>query len=578
LATTLQNHYKSVFFIIMLIMAVGFALLGLANTGESQKGYTSSLYEPGAKRELRGVEVVYVPGGCFEMGSAEEQIEALRAECEAECKTCDCNWYDNEGPAHEVCVDGFWISKTEVTNAQYRRCVQVGACSEPRNKTYYDNPRYNSHPVVNVSWYQASEYAQWMGGRLPTEAEWEYAARGPGGKRYPWGNTEPNCDLANFAYDCKGGKTEAGSFTAGASWVGALDMAGNVWEWTHTLYHNYPYDEKDGRENTSDMRSCRVLRGGTWGMWSYLNGNTHATLREGVQPGRVNNFIGFRFVQPETKDNNFGEVQRPTHAPPDDPPDVSDPTSEQPSIQPHAELPDSIIATLEASPHMQEANGVMMIYVPGGCFMMGSNESKKFDAPAHEVCVSPFWISRNEITFGQYRECVKWEVCEPLVGIPNSEDPAYDDYPAVGMTWHQAYDYARWLGGNLPTEAQWEYAARGPMNWSYPWGETEPTCNHINMEDCVKDTVAVGSYIGGASWVGAMDMAGNAREWVGDWFEEYSDKTLIDPTGPLEGTTKVMRGGSWKDGGRSALTYYRLWAAPDTVMNHVGFRVVAPAK
>ena len=123
---------------------------------------------------------------------------------------------------------------------------------------------YEDHPVVEVSWYGAKAYAEWAGGRLPTEAEWEYAARGPDSFIYPWGN-EFDCTRVNIGGDCDSYERTApvGSFPGGASWVGALDMAGNAWEWVSTLYEDYPYDAADGREDLDADGRC-VLRGGSW--------------------------------------------------------------------------------------------------------------------------------------------------------------------------------------------------------------------------------------------------------------------------------------------------------------------------
>jgi eukaryotic-like serine/threonine-protein kinase len=201
-----------------------------------------------------------VPAGEFWMGSLEGDSEA----------------YDDEKPRHRVFVDAFWIDRTEVTNAQYRQCVEAGVCSPPgqvsstTRESYYGNPEYDDYPVVHISWDQARAYAGWVGGRLPTEAEWEYACRGPGESTYPWGNDSPDEALLNYG-DNVGDTTEAGSYPEGKSWCGALDMGGNVGEWTRSLWgqgysepeFKYPYDPADGREDESAGQDVvRVLRGG----------------------------------------------------------------------------------------------------------------------------------------------------------------------------------------------------------------------------------------------------------------------------------------------------------------------------
>jgi formylglycine-generating enzyme required for sulfatase activity len=231
-------------------------------------------------RDKDGAVMVYVPAGEFWMGSDDDDPDAD----------------DDEKPMHKVFVDAFWIDQTEVTNAQYKKCVDAGACSPPSSsesyarKSYYGNSDYDDYPVISVSWPQAQEYAAWVGGRLPTEAEWEYAARGPDGDIYPWGNDSPNDSLLNYD-DNVGDTTVVGSYPDGASWCGALDMAGNVWEWTSSRYKPYPYDPTDGRENPDSGK--RVARGG-----SFIDSGVFArpSFRAWGSPDYVWSYRGFRLV------------------------------------------------------------------------------------------------------------------------------------------------------------------------------------------------------------------------------------------------------------------------------------------
>jgi formylglycine-generating enzyme required for sulfatase activity len=197
---------------------------------------------------------------------------------------------DDEHPQHTVYLDEYWIDRTEVTNAQYRWCVEAGACTAPVCETY-DDAAKSDHPVVCVSWYDAQAYCKWAGRRLPTEAEWEKAARGTDGRAYPWGNDSPDCIKAQYG-GCAGDTVAVGTKPAGVTPYGALDMAGNVWEWVTDWYDADIYAQLP-RENPQGSVSgpTRVLRGGSWNFAADL---IRVANRYWSMPDAGNVYFGFR--------------------------------------------------------------------------------------------------------------------------------------------------------------------------------------------------------------------------------------------------------------------------------------------
>jgi formylglycine-generating enzyme required for sulfatase activity len=244
-------------------------------------------------------DVVYVPAGEFLMGLSKSDLEAIRA-ISSEVKFS----VEGEEPQHEVFLDAFYIDKYEVTNAQYRKCVEADACDKPRETIYYDDADYAQHPVVYVDWYQAKAYCEWANKRLLTEAEWEKAARSDEERTWPWGNTfdgkkvnfcDKNCleeYRDNSVDDGYAYTAPVGSYLAGVSPYGALDMAGNVWEWVADWYDPDYYSQSPARNPPGpDSGSKRVVRGGAW-----HNGFTdiRTSYRFSFSPTDRGIYLGFR--------------------------------------------------------------------------------------------------------------------------------------------------------------------------------------------------------------------------------------------------------------------------------------------
>ncbi len=608
-------------------------------------------------------ELSYLPGGVFEMGDGLGD-----------------GWAD-ERPVHSVTVDPVRMGRCEVTNGQYCEFLNsalgqgliavsggvVYQAGRGQEYPYCDTSAAGRHsqidfaaglfsvrskggrgmaddPMVAVSWYGSAAYCNWMsvqegfeqcydpvtwecdyskdGYRLPTEAEWEHAARGGmAAQRFPWGDgiTHQRANYwsyAGHAYDVSTTRgyhplwndgiepytSPVGSFPANG--FGLYDMAGNVWEWCNDRYAVAPYSSLrvNNPRGPADGR-YRVVRGGCWDSGAATCRVSFRYGSSGLYPGFRSHTGGFRIVRRTDRSGEFAVV-------------------------------------------------------PGGTFMMGDaiGGSNYYERPAHNVTVSSFRIGRHEITNEQFCDYLNFALSQSQITVIDgmvykSESGRSYEYcctstfsshsqishsgnsfsvrtkgarhmandPMVLVTWNGAVAYCNWRsemsgkelcydsrtlepiyplrnGFRLPTEAEWEYAARGGLAGKrFPWGDTitQEQANyystghpdydvswthgrHWQWDDGIMPcTSPVGSFP--CNGYGLCDMAGNVDEWCNDWWGPYGSTPQVDPTGPRAGTYRSHRGGNWlyfgEGGAYVCRVTSRMYSPPSSRGDYLGFRV-----
>ena len=265
--------------------------------------------------------------------------------------------------------------------------------------------------------------------------------------------------------------------------------------------------------------------------------------------------------------------------------------------------------TLAAGQTRFDQKGIEQVWVPAGSFPMGTDEETiaalktlnppgfvlgefASEQPQHPVHITTgYWIDKYEVTNKTFQAFVRdggyqnkafwseagwaWLSSQIVDQLPRYCLGNVPENPVACVTWYEAEAYAKWRGGRLPTEAEWEYAARGPQALIYPWGN-EFDSSRCNVVDSLGPK-PVGSYPTGVSWIGAFDMAGNVMEWVQDWVGPYSASATEDPTGAATGKVKVEKGGWWGSTLFVARSAYRHFEDPPEYGDfHIGFRIVSP--
>ncbi len=267
------------------------------------------------------------------------------------------------------------------------------------------------------------------------------------------------------------------------------------------------------------------------------------------------------------------------------------------------DTPSPTVTPVEIVTMLAPKDEMLLVYIPAGEFMMGSTraddpQTLDEEMPQHKVYLDAYWIDQNEVTNAQYALCVADNgACTPprdtysLTRGSYFGDNQYGNYPVIYVSWSQAAAYCAWAGRRLPTEAEWEKAARGPAGNIYPWGNDfdgtranycDINCNNgwkdDNFDDGYTDTAPVRDYPTGASEYGVLDMAGNVYEWIADWYGPYRRDYQSNPTGPAEGQEHIIRGGSWGDDAAHIRAAVRSHVAYlDFQENFIGFRCARSA-
>ena len=560
-------------------------------------------------------EMIYVPAGTFKMGG---------------------NLTDNEKPIHDVSVGSFYIGKYEVTNKQFKKFVDAnpqwrkGRVDHSFYLNHWQGDTYPSdtadHPVACVSWFAAKAYCEWADGRLPTEAEWEYACRAGSTTKYCFGDDESK--LGDYAwYRSNSDKRTHPIGGKEPNRWGIHGMHGNVWEWCSSIRKDYPYRANDGREDLNETGSHRVVRGGGWGF--NLPG-----CRSAYRCDRMPTdcyflpALGFRVCVSSRVPKAAGAAEPSALA-------AQSATSADP-------LPPGLGRSfmLPDSDKDQHANPVVVrngsrvdpktgwpyeiwlkeprvefVLIPAGEFMMGSSAeeiqrlNEKYNKSVytregrrHRVRITkPFYLAKYETTvaeFGWFVEKTGYRTDadkgggahviadgklqqKPDASWRNSYFEQGDANPVVCVSWNDASAFCRALSKSkagqftLPTEAQWEYACRAGSGGEFCYGDDPKATQVADYAWYDRNSRGKTHPVGGkkANEWRVYDMHGNAREWCLDGSRAYSGSPQSDPCGS-QGGSRVLRGGSCLNFAGFLRSACRGSDGPSSSYGNAGFRVV----